>query len=507
MKVVCDNCGAIYKIPEKKLVKDVNKATCRKCGHRIMIRREAGPDGSPTDGEEATLIAHAAQGAHGAAVAESAAPALSYPPFGQASEEPTPLPTSPLESRPAAVEPAPVGYAPAPVPFAHQASPAAPPPAVAPAAAPQAYVAPRAAPSVEPTARTAHDPIGDMAVVSLAQGAALVGAVLLGIAGQNFFVAFIGLFVALWGVFTSLLVLISGHWGRRPAWSVTSAFGGLFMAAVLAGVISLWTPVMRFIQNPDVTALVESLTHGGAIATAPAVPVEPPVVPPVVLPPVEPPSAPTDAVATADEPPPVADAEDEPRGLLDVIAEPPPAPEPPAAVEPASSGSSSSRTPTSSSSSSSRTPSSASSSGSSGRAPSSTSSSHTPTSSSSSSSSSSRTPTSSSSSSSSPSSTSSSSSGSSDLPTSIPTTVIDIQIRNNKNVKACFAAYKATYDTLPPVTLRFTLEPSGRVSSGSLRETEYQGSSLESCLVGSIKGIDFPQFSGTAKTLNYPFRF
>lgn len=47
MKVVCDNCGALYKIPDDKLVKPVNKATCRQCGHRMLIprpRRGADPD-------------------------------------------------------------------------------------------------------------------------------------------------------------------------------------------------------------------------------------------------------------------------------------------------------------------------------------------------------------------------------------------------------------------------------------------------------------------------------
>lgn len=47
MKVICDNCGAMYKIPDSKLVKPVNKATCRQCGHRMLIprpRRGADPD-------------------------------------------------------------------------------------------------------------------------------------------------------------------------------------------------------------------------------------------------------------------------------------------------------------------------------------------------------------------------------------------------------------------------------------------------------------------------------
>ena len=45
MRVVCDSCGATYKIPDTKLVKDVNRATCRKCGHRMLIRKPDAPVG------------------------------------------------------------------------------------------------------------------------------------------------------------------------------------------------------------------------------------------------------------------------------------------------------------------------------------------------------------------------------------------------------------------------------------------------------------------------------
>jgi outer membrane biosynthesis protein TonB len=47
MKVICDNCRAVYKIPDEKLIKPVNKATCTKCGHRMLIPRPragANPD-------------------------------------------------------------------------------------------------------------------------------------------------------------------------------------------------------------------------------------------------------------------------------------------------------------------------------------------------------------------------------------------------------------------------------------------------------------------------------
>ena len=52
MKVVCDNCRAVYKVPNDKLTKPVNKATCRSCGHRMLIPR-ARPGADP---EERTLV-------------------------------------------------------------------------------------------------------------------------------------------------------------------------------------------------------------------------------------------------------------------------------------------------------------------------------------------------------------------------------------------------------------------------------------------------------------------
>jgi hypothetical protein len=65
MRVVCDSCGATYKIPDTKLVKDVNRATCRKCGHRMLIRKADAPIGmgtypSAATEEERTVIASAA---------------------------------------------------------------------------------------------------------------------------------------------------------------------------------------------------------------------------------------------------------------------------------------------------------------------------------------------------------------------------------------------------------------------------------------------------------------
>ena len=54
MKVVCDNCRAVYKVPDDKLTKPVNKATCRNCGHRMLIPRPQ-PNSDP---DEQTVACH-----------------------------------------------------------------------------------------------------------------------------------------------------------------------------------------------------------------------------------------------------------------------------------------------------------------------------------------------------------------------------------------------------------------------------------------------------------------
>jgi predicted Zn finger-like uncharacterized protein len=499
MKVVCDNCGAVYKIPQHKLVKEVNKATCRKCGHRIMIRREAqASPAEPENNEEATVIAEASKVSD-----KPLAPKMDpHPPFGTAPEEPTPLPTSPMEGGPA---PAPHVPTPMPMPtpggsYGHQPTPA---PAPSPAA------------TGVPMTERAHDPTGDLTVILLGAAGAGVGGIVLALASAHFAAHFAGLFLSLWGSFLIVLVILTGMFGRRRAWIFASMFLSLILAGTLAAAFNPLT--IRLISGDldfgDVGVLAQR------ISTAPE-PAQP---------------AGLDAVADAGEEPDAAlepdkeledraaleaEAEDgaddgTPHDLLDVLAteepepeaapEPEPEPEPaPAPVATSSSRSGSSSTGSSSTGSSSRSGGSStgsSSTGSSSRSGSSSSGSST-------SSSSSRQPSSSSSSSSSSSQPSSSSSSSSSSgQKTIPTTVIDIQIRNNKNIKACFLAHKKSTGELPSVTMRFTLEPEGSVSSASLREPAYQGTALESCLSGSVKMIAFPSFDGPAYTLNYPFRF
>ena len=46
MQIVCENCGAKYIFPDEKIVKNVLRLTCQKCGHVITTRVEEAPSGS-----------------------------------------------------------------------------------------------------------------------------------------------------------------------------------------------------------------------------------------------------------------------------------------------------------------------------------------------------------------------------------------------------------------------------------------------------------------------------
>ncbi len=68
MRVVCDNCGAVYKIANEKLTKEVNRATCKRCGHKIIIYKpgsraaeeaaasRAAPSAVEEDGDEERTV-------------------------------------------------------------------------------------------------------------------------------------------------------------------------------------------------------------------------------------------------------------------------------------------------------------------------------------------------------------------------------------------------------------------------------------------------------------------
>ena len=94
----------------------------------------------------------------------------------------------------------------------------------------------------------------------------------------------------------------------------------------------------------------------------------------------------------------------------------------------------------------------------------------------------------------------------SDINVDIPTNVLDIIIRNNKDVKGCYGQVRAETGTFPKsIDVMFTLQPTGKVSSAYIASGPYVGSKFEGCMRAAFKGMTFPTFDQAAspQTLKY----
>lgn len=462
MRVVCENCGATYKIPESKLAKEVNKATCRKCGFRMMIRRPAA-----------------------AAAASASAPV----PSGEAATQVT---SNPLNKKPderelleanTRIQKDAVTEWSDEAPTQVQVDPLASPPP-GPAKAP---VKTRAA--AQPTGDAGRAP-SDMLLALFGTFAAAAGPMLLATntadaASQRM----IGLFVALWGALTCLFLLVTGNLWRQK--------GNIPISIALATVLSVGG-----------TAFVELAMHDDAklpVAEKPDV-AEPSETPASddgaqdALADNEAAEAPEAAEAAEASEEVVADAvEDTPPPAARPSAPPPPEPARQARPEPAVDDEESlddadfDEIPVSATQSDAeerrrremeeaaaraRAEREARQAEKARRAretqkarpaapPAST---GTP------------------------------------KMKSLPLTVVDTMIRSNMSVKRCFFAEKQEAGSLPSrVNVRFTVMPTGRVSSARVTTDQYKGSTLDSCLGRSFKAIKFPAFEGDPLSMTYPF--
>ena len=79
-------------------------------------------------------------------------------------------------------------------------------------------------------------------------------------------------------------------------------------------------------------------------------------------------------------------------------------------------------------------------------------------------------------------------------------------IRSNSGIKGCFYEHKKATGAYPSrVDMRFTVEPTGRVSSARVVTSKYRGTDFDVCLGSAFRGIQFPPFDGDAQTMTYPF--
>lgn len=467
MKVICDNCRAVYKIPDEKLVKPVNKATCRQCGHRMLIPRprvDADPD-------ERTLVT---------AVPPTPAPP---PPRSEFNDDPptNPLGRNPEQTVPHATDVEIHTATPAPVqsqrraPNKSRQTDASQPtrPAKLPHGAPAA----------------AHDPAGDMSIAFMGVVVAFLGAVFLAIvpllplpASISPFTSAVGLMIASGGSLLATLVMITGARGRKPAKPLIS----FFIAGVLAFLLGLFPMLAGSLSNASVlsgdtnpaTARIEippEPTATGAEEAAEDAKETPDE--PKASSSSKKPSSSNDeakkestkssssrrsrsdsssrreAAAAAYEPEKTAPARraepaeiDELELPEDILADEP--------LEPAR--------PTSTSSGRASVPKASSSAG------------------------------------------SASSSTDSSLPERPSVSAIDVMVKSNANVKRCFIKEQASKGTLPPrIDLKFTIRPDGSATRVGIKQVEYAATDLDFCLGSAIKSIRFPP-SQKGQTLTFP---
>ena len=89
---------------------------------------------------------------------------------------------------------------------------------------------------------------------------------------------------------------------------------------------------------------------------------------------------------------------------------------------------------------------------------------------------------------------------------SLPLTLVDTVLRNDKGIKVCFQAEKGRTGDYPKrVAVRFTIRPDGRVSSAQVSTAQYKGTAIDACLNQAFRGLAFPSFEGNSMTMTYPF--
>ncbi len=483
MKVVCDNCRAVYRVPDAKLVKAVNKATCRNCGHRMLIPRPkpgADPeertlvtavpptpvgapprvDGGhtrpmPEDDHESTLPGRAPDGGHddrnpddfdGPSTVVSdmppGMPATSYPPPS------VPGPATDEAQRTTLVQAPPPG---ARQPPARRSTPSSPPRRTPMPAAPrrtQAGVTRRHSPQggapLYGGAPDAHDPSSDLNWALFGTAASLCGSSLLAVLSvyNHALLMWFGLAFAFGGGVLTFMVLLTGGRGRRPAKTLMSVVLGFIVALVMSTsmVGTKWT-AEKVVNAWDINFANPNL--GG----------EPALPEPVAAAP-SPAPAPGEAPAPAPAPEP---ADDGSTDAADEEPEPKPSPKP--SPKPKSSPSPSPRPSPSPSPVPVPVPVPA-------PAP----------------------------------------AAQPGQMKTVPPDVIHVMLSNNLEVKKCFVPmFRA--GTLPGrVDVKFTIQAPGNATGIFIRSPPtLKSSELERCLQAAIARISFPPTSGSGTNTTYPF--
>jgi predicted Zn finger-like uncharacterized protein len=502
MKVVCDNCRAVYKVPDDKLTKAVNKATCRNCGHRMLIPRPK-PNADP---EERTLVTAVAPTPVGAPPRTGSIPQeasedirVGTPIASSRTDAPSHTPSDEFDGLPdtklAAVAPSeqitardsqrstgrslPPSSTQPPARLPPKKS--TPPPAPLPSSTgsrrmpPPRTPAPMGARSQGPRPAM-YDPAGDLNWALLGIAGALVG---------GFFLAFLsvwnkgpvgalvmwfGLALTFGGGVLTFMILLTGGRGRRPAQTLLSVILGFMVAIVMSStmVATKWG-AERVIDVYDIHFSAAVPTGGSAVATtetpAPTLASSSPTQPPTVLPPMTAP--PAREVAEASPPPSPG------RAPAPEAAPPRPAPPPP---PPSSAPTSRPAPPPPPPASTART------------------------------------------------------TGPPPPPVApepdfepppapappppapkaegmdtVPMAVIHVMLSTNLEIKKCFVPLLKSGALPPRVDLKFNIMPAGNATGAKVLQSQFSGTDFEGCLQRAIGTITFPPTTGSGTSITYPF--
>lgn len=477
MKVVCDNCRAVYRVPDAKLTKAVNKATCRNCGHRMLIPRPK-PGADPEERTLVTAVPPTPVGApprtdeqHGhtrpipEGESESTLPGRQpddlnvHTPMGAdrrasdfdgpstvVSDMPPGMPASSY-SRQAdssqsttVVQAPPPGVRQQPVPRSGPQAPRRTPMPAAPRRTPGP--APRRTPAMY-SGGQAYDPSGDLNWALFGTGGALLGAVLLAFLSvyNHPLLMWFGLALAFGGGVLTFMVLVTGGRGRQPAKTLLSVVLGFIVAvAMSSGMVGLKVGAEVTVDYFDI-----NFAQPPGDTTKPAMPVAAPAVPqPAPAAPGTPaPGNDGTAEVPAPETPEPAPAAPSPKPEQPKPSPAAPRPQPQPRPQPAPARPAPVPVPA--------------------PAP-------------------------------------------AGGMVTVPTDVIHVILSNNIDVKKCFVPMFQA-GTLPPrVDVGFTILPAGNATKIALRSPPtLRGSALERCLQTVISRVSFPPTTGNGTVTVYPF--
>ncbi len=290
MRVVCDQCSSTYKVPNEKLTKPINKATCRSCGSRLLI-----PKPQPGADPDERVVVPAVPVTSGVADqgivspveeddADKTMPVVRKPRQTAATAMPSDLDddldmgSEEGDSEATTVQRRPVpgvaynpGRSSAPGPAVPVSAPRAPAPApavapapapapVAPAPAPVAPARPAAAPAAASSAP------GGLGFAFAGAALALVGVFLLALPLDEM-VSRVGLFLGAGGATTAMIALAVSNFGRQDARGPIALVGGLIFGAAVAAVLPQAASNMA---RPAGTPSPEPVVAATAPAEAPA---------------------------------------------------------------------------------------------------------------------------------------------------------------------------------------------------------------------------------------------